>query len=95
MSTVNNKELYGALKQSLSGNAVIENLPILELDGDIDVSDVKFYHIKELTFEEDSPRREAFENVISTLRIDGIIFVYLIVGGSSGVYFFRTVHNHI
>ena len=41
MSTVNNKELYGALKQSLSGNAVIENLPILELDGDIDVSDVK------------------------------------------------------
>ena len=91
MSTVNNKELYGALKQSLSGNAVIENLPILELDGDIDVSDVKFYHIKELTFEEDSPRREAFENVISTLRIDGIIFVYLIVGGSSGVSFYAGV----
>ena len=91
MSTVNNKELYGALKQSLSGNAVIENLPVLELDGDIDISDVKFYHIKELTFEEDSPRREAFENVISTLRIDGIIFVYLIVGGSSGVSFYAGV----
>lgn len=91
MSTVNNKELYGALKQSLSGNAVIENLPILELDGDIDVSDVKFYHIKELTFEEDSPRREAFENVISTLRIDGIIFVYLIVGDSKGVSFYAGV----
>ena len=44
MNTVNNKELYGTLKQSLSGNAVIENLPILELDGDIDISDVKFYH---------------------------------------------------
>ena len=91
MSTANNKELYGALKQSLSGNGVIENLPILEPDGDIDVSDVKFYHIKELTFEEDSPRREAFENVISTLRIDGIIFVYLIVGGSSGVSFYAGV----
>ena len=91
MNTVNNKELYGALKQSLSGNAVIENLPVLELDGDIDISDVKFYHIKELTFEEDSPRREAFENVISTLRIDGIIFVYLIVGGSNGVSFYAGV----
>lgn len=91
MSTVSNKELYGTLKQSLSDNVVIENLPILELDGDIDISDVKFYHIKELTFEEDSPRREAFENVISTLRIDGIIFVYLIVGGSSGVSFYAGV----
>ena len=91
MNTVNNKELYGTLKQSLSGNAVIENLLVLELDGDIDISDVKFYHIKELTFEEDSPRREAFENVISTLRIDGIIFVYLIVGGSNGVSFYAGV----
>ena len=91
MNTVNNKELYGALKQSLACNAVIENLPVLELDGDIDISDVKFYHIKELTFEEDSPRREAFENVISTLRIDGIIFVYLIVGGSNGVSFYAGV----
>lgn len=91
MNTANNKELYGALKQSLSSNAVIENLPVLELDGDIDISDVKFYHIKELTFEEDSPRREAFENVISTLRIDGIIFVYLIVGGINGVSFYAGV----
>ena len=87
----NNKELFSALKQSLASGVTIDNMPVLALDGNIDISDVKFYHIKELTFEEDSPRREAFENVISTLRIDGIIFVYLIVGGSNGVSFYAGV----
>lgn len=87
----NNKELFSALKQSLASGVTIDNMPVLALDGNIDISDVKFYHIKELTFEEDSPRREAFENVISTLRIDGIIFVYLIVGGNNGVSFYAGV----
>lgn len=87
----NNKELFSELKQSLASGVTIDNMPVLALDGNIDISDVKFYHIKELTFEEDSPRREAFENVISTLRIDGIIFVYLIVGGSNGVSFYAGV----
>ena len=91
----NNKELYGALKQSFASGVTIDNMPVLELENNIDISDVKFYHIKELTFEEDSPRREAFENVISTLRIDGIIFVYLIVGDSNGVSFYAGVARDV
>ena len=45
-------------------------------------------HIEELTFEEDSPRKEALENVISSLRIDGINFVYLLLGNESAVSFY-------
>lgn len=46
------------------------------------------YHIEELTFEEKSPRKEAFENVLSSLRIDGITFVYLLLGDRDGVHFY-------
>ena len=46
------------------------------------------YHIQELTFEDDSPRKEGFENVLSSLRIEGIIFVYLLLGTKEGVSFY-------
>lgn len=46
------------------------------------------YHIEELTFEEKSPRKEAFENVLSSLRIEGITFVYLLLGDCEGVHFY-------
>lgn len=45
------------------------------------------YHIKEVTFDEDSPRKEAFENVLNALSIDGITFVYLLLGDKEKVYF--------
>ncbi len=46
------------------------------------------YHIEELTFEEESPRKEALENVLSSLRIDGITFIYLLQGDRDGVHFY-------
>jgi hypothetical protein len=50
--------------------------------------DFTLLHIEELTFEDDSPRKEALENVISSLRIDGINFVYLLLGNESAVSFY-------
>ena len=50
--------------------------------------DFTLLHIEELTFEDDSPRKEALENVISSLRIDGINFVYLLLGNESGISFY-------
>lgn len=50
--------------------------------------DFLFLHIEELTFEEESPRKEALENVISSLGIAGINFVYLLQGDSNGVSFY-------
>ncbi len=46
------------------------------------------YHIKELTFDDDSPRKEAFENVLNSLNIEGIMFVYLLVGNEHGISFY-------
>ncbi|MGF1723983.1 helicase HerA domain-containing protein [Photobacterium nomapromontoriensis] len=46
------------------------------------------YHIKEVTFDEDSPRKEAFENVLNALSIDGITFTYLLMGDKEKVNFY-------
>ena len=46
------------------------------------------YRIDEITFEDKAPRKEALENVISSMSIPGINFVYVIRGDSSGVSFY-------
>ena len=50
--------------------------------------DFTLFHIEELTFEDDSPRKEALENVLSSLRIDGVNFLYLLLGDKNGVSFY-------
>lgn len=54
------------------------------------LKNIRLFHIRELTFEERerAPRREAFENVISSLRMEGINFIYLILGNERGVSFY-------
>ena len=53
-------------------------------------AEMTFFKINELTFEENekNPRREAFENVLGTLRVEGINFIYLILGNKKGVSFY-------
>lgn len=81
--------LYVSLVKGYSGVGE-QILPLQEADY-LDLRGINFYHIKELTFEDDSPRREAFENVISTIGIQGIIFVYLIIGDKDGVSFYSGI----
>ena len=60
------------------------------------LSEVTLFKIDELTFEEDekNPRGEAFENVLGTLRAEGINFIYLILGSKKGVsFYFGIVKN--
>ena len=61
---------------------------------EIDLSDIALYKIEEVSFEDQSPRREALENVISTMKIDGINFVYLILGNKEGVEFYYGVSRN-
>ena len=42
----NNKELYGALKQSFASGVTIDNMPVLELENNIDISDVKLKSLR-------------------------------------------------
>jgi len=46
------------------------------------------YHLEKITFEENIPRKEALENVISGIRVDGVNFIYLILGTQKGVEFY-------
>ena len=60
----------------------------VEKTAELDTSDVVLYKINSVTYKKDSPRREALENVLSSLRIEGINFIYLILGNSEGVEFY-------
>lgn len=61
---------------------------------EIDLSDIALYKIEEVSFEDQSPRREALENVLSTMKIDGINFIYLILGNKEGVEFYYGVSRN-
>lgn len=85
----NNDTLVEILKKN---NSLRENIDSitgkLKKTTQILSKDFTLFHIEELTFEENSPRKEALENVISSLRIEGINFIYLLVGDKNGVSFY-------
>ena len=60
-----------------------------EIEQPIEIFDHEFslYHIKEVTFDEDSPRKEAFENVLNALTVEGVTFIYLLLGAKDKVNF--------
>ncbi len=60
----------------------------LKLFNKIKAKDFTLFRIDELTFEKDLPRKEALENVISSLNIDGVNLVYLLVGDKTKVSFY-------
>ena len=60
---------------------------------DITERDIVLYRIDEITFEEEAPRKEALENVLSSVRIPGVNFLYLIVGDAKGVKFYYGLSN--
>lgn len=49
------------------------------------------YRVDEVTFEDKAPRKEALENVISSMNIEGVNFIYIIMGNSAGVKFYYGV----
>ena len=53
----------------------------------IKCSDIVFYRIDRITFEDKAPRKEALENVLSAMRVPGVNFLYLIKGDKKGVSF--------
>ena len=54
------------------------NMQFRQDDEEFDLSDIALYRIEEVSFEEQAPRKEALENVLSTMKIEGINFIYLI-----------------
>ncbi len=71
----------------LESNIKIDDLSI-QKSMNLTELDYEFFHIEEVTFEEEAPRREALENVLGSLRIDGVNFAYLILGDSEKISFY-------
>ena len=55
---------------------------------ELDPKDLFLCQVNEISFEDQAPRKEALENVLSALQIDGINFVYLLLGDALGVHFY-------
>ena len=68
-----------------------ENKPLqVHLTGQDDsrklaVNEYSFYQISQLSYDEDYPHREAFENVLLTLDNTGFNFVYILDGDENGI----------
>ncbi|MBR3746948.1 MAG: DUF87 domain-containing protein, partial [Selenomonadaceae bacterium] len=52
---------------------------------DLKISEICFYKINRLTFDEEYPHREAFENVLQALNNNAFNFVYILDGEEDGV----------
>ena len=59
------------------------------------LENVVFYKINCITFEDKAPRKEALENVLSSMRIKGINFLYLIKGDKYGVSFYYGISRDL
>lgn len=57
----------------------------------ITLDNYALFRVDEITFEDKAPRKEALENVISSMCVKGINFVYIIIGDEKGVQFFYGV----
>lgn len=57
--------------------------------------DIALYQIAQISFEDKAPRKEALENVLSTMRIQGVNFIYLILGDTKGVRFYYGVSRDL
>ena len=79
------KSLIELLK--CNDNALAISTPEIEKPFLLAEHEFSLYHIKEVTFDEELPRKEAFENVLNSLHIDGILFLYLLIGDGESVKF--------
>ena len=52
---------------------------------DLQFDEMCFFKVKQLSFDEDYPRREAFENVLMSLDDSSFNFVYILTGNKTGV----------
>lgn len=77
-------KLQGA--STLGGGDAIKWMPF---ERSLALKECCLFRIKELTFEKEAPRREAMENILGMFRgMEGISFIYLILGDEKGAAFY-------
>lgn len=61
----------------------------------IDTSDFYLLHITEVCYDEQAPKKEALENVLSSLKMEGINFLFLIIGHKEKVDFYYGISRDL
>ncbi len=79
-------DLFGNI-QTADANMVIKSVAALDFPakGELRNNEMCFYKVKQLAFDEDYPRREAFENVLLSMNNQAFNFVYVLIGTKEGV----------
>ncbi|MDQ6995088.1 MAG: hypothetical protein Q9M18_05785, partial [Mariprofundaceae bacterium] len=89
MKNLNEKDILADILSNKTKLAnIIDTHSTIEDVKKINLKDFILFHIEELTFEDKSPRKEALENVISAIRLEGVNFVYMLLGDKHGVSFY-------
>lgn len=61
----------------------------------IDPENIFLVRVNGICFEEEAPKKEALENVLSAVCIDGILFVFLIIGNKDDVGFYYGIARDV
>lgn len=79
-------DLFSSI-QLFKSNRVIHNIENLgyPYNGELKNNEMSFYKIEQLSFDEDYPHREAFENVLLSLDNEAFNFVYILTGNKNGI----------
>lgn len=79
-------DLFGKI-QTTNSDMVINSVAALNFptNGKLRTNEMCFYKVKQLSFDEDYPRREAFENVLLSMNNPAFNFVYVLTGTKEGI----------
>lgn len=73
--------------QTANTSTVVDNIVNIKFpqSGELKNNEMCFYRVKQLSFDEDYPHREAFENVLLSLDNEAFNFVYILTGSEEGI----------
>ena len=90
ISLMNRCRIEEILKYKPNGISTVSfdrfiHLPEFLQEGELQGRDVAFYRIEQLSFDEEYPHREAFENILLSLDNTAFNFVYILTGNEVGI----------
>ncbi len=74
---------------------LVYNHQVVDIHRPICEKDVCIFKVKTITFEEEGPRKEAVENVLSAMRLQCVNFFYLIKGDMQKVSFYYGISRDL
>lgn len=73
----------------------LTNTLIFQKPPELDISDFYLLQITDICYDEQAPKKEALENVLSSLKMEGINFLFLIIGHKEKVDFYYGISKDL